>query len=302
MSGSILSGKPKFKGSMTALITPFKNGKFDEEAFKQLIDNQINEGTDGLIPVGTTGESPTLSHEEHEKVVEICVNQTSKRVPVIAGSGSNSTEEASKLASHAAKAGADAVLVVSPYYNKPTQNGLYYHFMKVADSAKIPLIVYDIPGRSIVKVSDETLVKLSENHEMIVGIKDATADLSRPPRLINLIGSGYSQLSGEDATALPYLASGGHGCISVTSNIAPGILAKMHDAWNSHDFKSAFDIHLKMIDLHDALFCESSPGPVKYAAKILNICESSTRLPLCEISNESKLKVENALKKLSLIK
>ena len=302
MSGSILSGKPKFKGSMTALITPFKNGKLDEEAFNKLIDNQINEGTDGLIPVGTTGESPTLSHEEHEKVVEICVNQTSGRVPVIAGSGSNSTEEASKLASHAGKAGADAVLVVSPYYNKPTQSGLYYHFMKVADAAKIPLIVYDIPGRSIVKVSDETLVKLSENHEMIIGIKDATADLSRPPRLINLIGSGYSQLSGEDATALPYLASGGNGCISVTSNIVPGILSKMHDAWNSNDFKSAFDIHLKMIDLHDALFCESSPGPVKYAAKILNICESSTRLPLCEISDESKLKVENALKKLSLIK
>ena len=302
MSGSILSGKPKFKGSMTALITPFKNGKLDEEAFNKLIDNQINEGTDGLIPVGTTGESPTLSHEEHEKVVEICVNQTSGRVPVIAGSGSNSTEEASKLAYHAAKAGADAVLVVSPYYNKPTQSGLYYHFMKVADAAKIPLIVYDIPGRSIVKVSDETLVKLSENHEMIIGIKDATADLSRPPRLINLIGSGYSQLSGEDATALPYLASGGNGCISVTSNIVPGILSKMHDAWNSNDFKSAFDIHLKMIDLHDALFCESSPGPVKYAAKILNICESSTRLPLCEISDESKLKVENALKKLSLIK
>ncbi len=301
MSGSILTGLPRFIGSMTALITPFKDGKIDEKSFEKIIDFQISNGTDGLIPVGTTGESPTLSHDEHERVVELCIQQTRGRIPIIAGAGSNSTEEASKLAKHAGKSGADAVLVVAPYYNKPTQTGLYEHFMNVADAAKIPLIIYDIPGRSIVKVLDETLVKLSENHELIVGIKDATADLSRPPRLINLIGSGYSQLSGEDATALPYLAAGGNGCISVSSNIVPGLLSQMHDAWNSNNYKVAFEIHLKLISLHDALFCESSPGPVKYAAGKLNLCKSDTRLPLTEISDESKLNVDKAIEKLSLI-
>ena len=286
---------------MTALITPFENGSLDVNSFKKIVNHQIENGTDGLIPVGTTGESPTLSHDEHQKVVEVCIQESSGRVPIIAGAGSNSTKEASKLASHAGKAGADAVLVVTPYYNKPTQSGLYSHFMSVADAAKIPLIVYDIPGRSIVPVHDNTLVKLCENHELISGIKDATADISRPPRLLRLIGSGFSQLSGEDATALPYLAAGGHGCISVSSNIAPKLLAEMHDAWNNSNYNKAFENHLKLINLHDAMFCESSPGPVKFAAEKLGLCKSEARLPIVEIEDTSKSRVIIALKECNLL-
>ena len=286
---------------MTALITPFENGSLDVNSFKKIVNHQIENGTDGLIPVGTTGESPTLSHDEHQKVVEVCIQESSGRVPIIAGAGSNSTKEASKLASHAGKAGADAVLVVTPYYNKPTQSGLYSHFMSVADAAKIPLIVYDIPGRSIVPVHDSTLVKLCENHELISGIKDATADISRPPRLLRLIGSGFSQLSGEDATALPYLAAGGHGCISVSSNIAPKLLAEMHDAWNNSNYNKAFENHLKLINLHDAMFCESSPGPVKFAAERLGLCKSEARLPIVEIEDKSKSRVITALKECNLV-
>ena len=286
---------------MTALITPFEDGSLDVNSFKKIVNHQIENGTDGLIPVGTTGESPTLSHDEHQKVVEVCIQESSGRVPIIAGAGSNSTKEASKLASHAGKAGADAVLVVTPYYNKPTQSGLYSHFMSVADAAKIPLIVYDIPGRSIIPVHDSTLVKLCENHELISGIKDATADISRPPRLLRLIGSGFSQLSGEDATALPYLAAGGHGCISVSSNIAPKLLAEMHDAWNSSNYNKAFENHLKLINLHDAMFCESSPGPVKFAAERLSLCKSEARLPIVEIDDTSKSRVIMALKECNLV-
>ena len=286
---------------MTALITPFENGGLDVNSFKKIVNHQIENGTDGLIPVGTTGESPTLSHDEHQKVVEVCIQESSGRVPIIAGAGSNSTKEASKLASHAGKAGADAVLVVTPYYNKPTQSGLYSHFMSVADAAKIPLIVYDIPGRSIVPVHDSTLVKLCENHELISGIKDATADISRPPRLLRLIGSGFSQLSGEDATALPYLAAGGHGCISVSSNIAPKLLAEMHDAWNNSNYNKAFENHLKLINLHDAMFCESSPGPVKFAAERLGLCKSEARQPIVEIEDTSKARVLKALKECNLV-
>jgi 4-hydroxy-tetrahydrodipicolinate synthase len=286
---------------MTALITPFENGILDIDSFKKIVNHQIDNGTDGLIPVGTTGESPTLSHDEHKKVVEVCIQESSGRVPIIAGAGSNSTKEASKLASHAGQAGADAVLVVTPYYNKPTQSGLYSHFMSVADAAKIPLIVYDIPGRSIVPVHDSTLVKLCENHELIFGIKDATADISRPPRLLRLIGSGFSQLSGEDATALPYLAAGGHGCISVSSNIAPKLLAEMHDAWNNSNYNKAFENHLKLINLHDAMFCESSPGPVKFAAEKLGLCKSEARLPIVEIEEISRARVLTALKECNLL-
>jgi len=299
--GSLRKEKPQFIGSMTALITPFENGILDVNSFKKIVNHQIENGTDGLIPVGTTGESPTLTHEEHQKVVEVCIQESSGRVPIIAGAGSNSTKEASKLASHAGKAGADAVLVVTPYYNKPTQSGLYSHFMSVADAAKIPLIIYDIPGRSIVPVHDSTLVKLCENHELISGIKDATADISRPPRLLRLIGRGFSQLSGEDATALPYLAAGGHGCISVSSNIAPKLLAEMHDAWNNSNYNKAFENHLKLINLHDAMFCESSPGPVKFAAERLGLCKSEARLPIVEIEDTSKARVITALKECSLL-
>ena len=212
---------PRFAGSCTALVTPFKNGAVDVDSFCKLVDFQIDNGTAGLVPVGTTGESPTLSHEEHDLVVELCIKQAAGRVPVIAGAGSNSTVEAVRLAEHAATAGADAVLIVSPYYNKPTQAGLYAHFAAVATAVDVPVIVYDIPGRSIVRVNDDTLARLASDFANISGIKDATADLVRPTAVQNLLGNDFTQFSGEDATALPYLAAGGHGCISVTAIIAP---------------------------------------------------------------------------------
>jgi len=285
-----------FNGSYTALITPFANGKVDEAAFRKLVDFQIENGTHGLVPVGTTGESPTLSHEEHDRVVEMCIEQAAGRVPVIAGAGSNSTAEAVRLAKHAAAAGADGVLIVSPYYNKPTQEGLYRHFTAVAEAVDVAVIVYDIPGRSIVRVSDDNLARMAQDFSNIAGIKDATTDVGRPPRITNAVGSGFAQLSGEDATTLPYLAGGGHGAISVTSNIAPRQMADMHNAWQAGDVATAQEINLRIIEVHDAMFCEASPGPVKYAAELLGICRAETRLPLCEIADASKARVEAALR------
>ena len=290
-----------FSGSCTALVTPFKNGQIDKEAFCKLVDWQIENGTAALIPVGTTGESPTLSHEEHDLVVELCVKQAVGRVPVIAGAGSNSTAEAVRLAQHGAAAGADAVLIVSPYYNKPTQEGLYQHFSAVAKAVSVPVIVYDIPGRSIVKVDDATMARLAADHANIKGIKDATADVGRPTRLRNLLGADFAQLSGEDATALPYLAAGGHGCISVTANIAPKLLSEMHAAWVANDIATAQSINERLMPLHDSMFCEASPGPVKYAAELLGICSAETRLPLCEIAPASKALVEAALRSAGLL-
>jgi 4-hydroxy-tetrahydrodipicolinate synthase len=286
---------PRFAGSCTALVTPFKNGAVDADSFCKLVDFQIDNGTAGLVPVGTTGESPTLSHEEHDLVVELCIKQAAGRVPVIAGAGSNSTAEAVRLAEHAATAGADAVLIVSPYYNKPTQAGLYAHFAAVAAAVDVPVIVYDIPGRSIVRVNDDTLARLASDFANISGVKDATADLVRPTAVQNLLGNDFTQLSGEDATALPYLAAGGHGCISVTANIAPKLLSEMHTAWWASDIKTAQAIHQKLLPLHDAMFCEASPGPVKYAASLLGICAAETRLPLCEIADSSKAQVKAGL-------
>ena len=286
---------PRFAGSCTALVTPFKNGAVDADSFCKLVDFQIDNGTAGLVPVGTTGESPTLSHEEHDLVVELCIKQAAGRVPVIAGAGSNSTVEAVRLAEHAATAGADAVLIVSPYYNKPTQAGLYAHFAAVAAAVDVPVIVYDIPGRSIVRVNDDTLARLASDFANISGIKDATADLIRPTAVQNLLGNDFTQLSGEDATALPYLAAGGHGCISVTANIAPKLLSEMHAAWWAGDIKTAQTIHQKLLPLHNAMFCEASPGPVKYAASLLGICAAETRLPLCEIADSSKAQVKAGL-------
>lgn len=286
---------PRFAGSCTALVTPFKNGAVDADSFCKLVDFQIDNGTAGLVPVGTTGESPTLSHEEHDLVVELCIKQAAGRVPVIAGAGSNSTAEAVRLAEHAATTGADAVLIVSPYYNKPTQAGLYAHFAAVAAAVDVPVIVYDIPGRSIVRVNDDTLARLASDFANISGIKDATADLVRPTAVQNLLGNDFTQLSGEDATALPYLAAGGHGCISVTANIAPKLLSEMHAAWWAGDIKTAQTIHQKLLPLHNAMFCEASPGPVKYAASLLGICAAETRLPLCEIADSSKAQVKAGL-------
>jgi 4-hydroxy-tetrahydrodipicolinate synthase len=289
-----------FHSSYTALLTPFKDNKVDYSSYKELIDFQINNGTHGLVPVGTTGESPTLSHDEHKKLIEVCIEQSNGRVPVIAGAGSNSTSEAVDFVKHACSAGADGLLVVTPYYNKPTQTGLLAHYNELIKHSSKPIIIYDIPGRSVIQMTDETMAKLAQN-QFIVGVKDATADLTRPTRLQNIIGDNFIQLSGEDGTALAYLAAGGHGCISVTANIAPNLLSRMHNAWKKGDINTAQEINKKLMPLHDALFCETSPGPLKYAASLLEICSSDARLPIVEIEEDSKLKVKDALKKTGLI-
>lgn len=293
-------GNPMFKGSLVALITPFDNGAVDEDAFRKLVDWQIGQGTHGLVPVGTTGESPTLSHDEHKRVVELCVEQTRGRVPVIAGCGSNSTAEAVDFTRHANAVGADAALHVTPYYNKPTQEGMYQHFKAVNDAVDLPVLIYNIPGRSIVDMSVPTMARLAKLPN-IVGVKDATADLVRPVQTRMAIGPDFSQLSGEDASVVPYLAQTGHGCISVTANVAPKALSELHEAWQKRDLDTVFAINERLQPLHAALFCESSPGPVKYAAKLLDLCNGSTRLPICEIAEESKRQVEDAMRHAGLI-
>ncbi len=283
-----------FRGSITALITPFNNGNLDEEAFRNLVEWQINEGTNGLVPVGTTGESPTLSHAEHKRVVELCVETANGRVPVIAGAGSNSTAEAIDLAKHAKEAGADAVLVVTPYYNKPTQEGLYRHFKAIDDSVDIPIIIYNIPGRSVIDMSVETMARLFELPN-IAGVKDATANLVRVSQQRAAMGPDFIQLSGEDATALAFNAHGGQGCISVTANIAPALCSEFQGACLEGDFSRALEIHDQLMPVHDALFVETSPAPVKYAAERLGLCKSDIRLPLAPISEASRKKVDDAL-------
>ena len=289
-----------FHSSYTALLTPFKDSKVDFDSYRKLIDFQIENGTHGLVPVGTTGESPTLSHDEHKKLVEVCIEQSNGRVPVIAGAGSNSTSEAVDFVKHGCDAGADGLLVVTPYYNKPTQSGLIAHYKELIKNSSKPIIIYDIPGRSVIQMTDNTMAELAKS-DIIVGVKDATADLARPTRLQNTIGDDFIQLSGEDGTALAYLAAGGHGCISVTANIAPNLLSRMHNAWRQGDISTAQDINKKIMPLHDALFCETSPGPLKYAASLLGICSSEARLPIVEIEEKSKESVKNALIKTGLI-
>ena len=295
-----MSGQPQFQGSYVALMTPFKNGVLDEAAFRKLVSWQIAEGTNGLIPVGTTGESPTLSHDEHKQVVEWCIDEAAGRVPIIAGAGSNSTDEAVDFVRHASKAGADAVLVVTPYYNKPTQAGLLRHYETIADASDVPVIIYDIPGRSVVSMAVDTMVKLAD-HPNIAGVKDSSQDLSRPTELGNRIAGGFSMLSGEDGTALPFLAAGGHGCISVTANIAPRLLAEMHAAWQAGDIATAMAINARLMPLHAAMFCESSPGPVKYAASLMGLCGEDMRLPMTDIDASSKTKVKQAMRDAGLI-
>ncbi len=283
-----------FKGSFTALITPFKNGKVDDQAFTRLVEWQIDEGTHGLVPVGTTGECPTLSHDEHKHVVELCVKVARKRVPVIAGAGSNSTAEAIDFTRHAQKAGADAVLHVTGYYNKPTQEGLYQHFKAIGDAVDIPIFLYNVPPRTIVDISVATIGRCAKLKN-VVGIKDATANVSRVTLQRLACGNDFVQLSGEDATALGFNVHGGHGCISVTSNVAPRLCAEFQTACMKGDWKTAREIQDRLMPLHDALFCETSPGPVKYAASRLGICSAETRLPLVPIAEESKKKVDAAL-------
>jgi 4-hydroxy-tetrahydrodipicolinate synthase len=290
-----------FHGSMTALVTTMReDGAVDEEAFKRFVDWQIAQGTQGLIPVGTTGESPTLSHDEHRRVVEIAIKAAGGRVPVIAGAGSNSTAEAISLARHAKSAGADAVLVVTPYYNKPTQDGLFAHYSAIADAVDIPLIIYNIPGRSVIDMSVETMARLAR-HKTIVGVKDATANLTRPLHTSRACGEDFVQLSGEDHTVVSYLAAGGHGCISVTANIAPRLCAELHAAWARGDAAGAMAIQARLVPLHDAMFAESNPGPVKYALSRLGFGANAVRLPLVTISAATAAKVDAAMREVGLI-
>ena len=287
--------KIMFKGSFVALITPFIDGKFDEKTFRNFVEWQVSEGTNGLVPVGTTGESPTLSHKEHMRVVEVCVEVADGRVPVIAGAGSNSTEEAILLSQHAKSAGADAALVVTPYYNKPTQEGMFHHYEAVQRHGDLPVIIYNIPARSVVDMSVETMARLSKLPN-IVGVKDATSDLNRPILTSAACGQDFCQLSGEDGTAIPFNAGGGHGCISVTGNIAPRLCAEMQSAWFDGNIGRAMELQSILMPIHSAMFCETSPGPVKYAAELLGLGSAYARLPIWEIDDDSKNKVEKALK------
>jgi 4-hydroxy-tetrahydrodipicolinate synthase len=289
-----------FQGSIPALITPFKNDQIDEQAFQDHVEWQIEQGSDALVPVGTTGESPTLSHQEHHRVVELCLEAAKGRVPVIAGTGSNNTAEAISLQKHAKKAGASAGLVVTPYYNKPTQAGLIAHFKAIHDAVDLPIIIYNIPGRSVIDMSVETMAELSRLPN-IVGVKDATGDLARPLNTYLACADDFCQLSGEDATAVQFLSAGGRGCISVTANIAPKLCADMQRAWREGDTKTAMDIQFKLLPLHNAMFCESNPGPVKYAAELLGRCSSKTRLPMVELAENSKERVRKALADLDMI-
>lgn len=288
-----------FKGSFTALITPFRNGSVDEDAFRRLVEWQIAQGTHGLVPVGTTGESPTLNHEEHRRVVELCIETAAGRVPVIAGAGSNSTAEAMDLTRHAKSAGADGVLVVTPYYNKPTQSGLYAHYEAINAAADIPIIIYNIPGRSVVDMSVETMTRLFELPN-IVGVKDATADLARASQQRVAMGPEFNLLTGEDASALGFMAHGGHGAISVTANIAPKLCSDFQNACLAGDFAKALEIQDRLMPVHDAMFVESNPGPVKYAAWRLGLCEADTRLPLAPISDATRKVVDEALERAGL--
>ena len=290
-----------FQGSLVALITPMRDdGALDEAALARFVAWQIAEGTAGLVPVGTTGESPTLTHDEHRRVVEITVEVAQKRVPVIAGAGSNSTAEAIDLARHARRAGADAALVVTPYYNKPTQEGLFLHYTAIADAADIPIIIYNIPGRSVIDMSVATMARLAR-HRNIIGVKDATANLTRPLHTSRACGAGFCQLSGEDHTALAFLAAGGVGCISVTGNIAPRLCSTMHREWQAGHHAEAMRIQTRLVPLHDAMFAETSPAPVKYGASLLGLTSAQCRLPLAPCSAATQAQVRAAMVETGLL-
>ena len=295
-----MAAKTSFRGSFTALVTPFKNGSVDEQAFRGLVEWQIAEGTNGLVPVGTTGESPTLSHAEHNHVVEWCIDQAKGRVPVIAGAGSNSTREAIELSQHAEKAGADAVLIVTPYYNKPTQEGLYQHYKAINDAIGIPIIIYNIPGRSVIDMSVETMKRLFELKN-IAGVKDATANMVRVSDQRAELGADFNQLSGEDATALGFMAHGGDGCISVTSNVAPRLCAEFQGACLRGDYAEALRLQDKLMPLHHGLFVETNPAPAKYALSVLGKCAETVRLPMVPVSEKTRKVVRDAMVHAGLI-
>ena len=292
-----------FKGSNVALVTPFKNNKLDEENYIKLINFHLENGTNGLVPAGTTGESPTLSHIEHEKVIELCIKEAKGRIPVIAGTGSNSTDEAISLTKHAEKAGADGALVVTPYYNKPTQEGLYQHYKALNDNCGIPIIIYNIPGRSVVDMSVDTMARLFELKN-IVGVKDATGDLNRVNEQKEKMGSEFIQLTGEDGNAFEFNKRGGVGCISVTANVAPKLcsdMQKFSKSTSDNEIKEAERIDNILQPLHKSLFIESNPSPVKFAAKLLNLCDDEVRLPLVKITTKTQQEVKKALNNAKLI-
>jgi len=289
-----MSKRAKFHGSMPALVTPFKDGKFDEPAFRALVDWQISCGSHGLVPVGTTGESPTLSHEEHRRVVSACIDEARGRLPVIAGAGSNNTVEAIDLARHAEKAGADAVLIVTPYYNKPTQEGLYHHFRAINDAIGIPILIYNIPPRSVVDMSVETMKRLYELKN-IVGVKDATADVGRISRQRHAMGPEFIQLSGEDMTALAAMAAGGHGCISVTANVVPDACSQLMEAALKGDFSAALHLQDRLTPLHAAIFVEPGVSGAKYALSLLGRVENELRSPLLPVSKPTEGVIRRAM-------
>ena len=293
-----------FKGSIVALITPFKNNLLDEDKYVSLIHHHIANGTRGVVPAGTTGESPTLNNDEHKRVIEIAVKESKGKIPVIAGSGSNSTEEAVNLSKHAEKAGADALLIVTPYYNKPTQEGLYQHYKLINDNVGIPIIIYNIPPRSVIDMSVDTMARLFELKN-IAGVKDATADLERVDKQMKKMGPEFIQLSGEDATALEFNMRGGTGCISVTANVAAKLCSDFQDASlaknNNNLLSKAKEINEKLMPLHKALFIESNPSPVKYAASLLNLSSEEVRLPLVKLTENTKKEVQKALKIANLL-
>ncbi|MBT5186506.1 MAG: 4-hydroxy-tetrahydrodipicolinate synthase [Kordiimonadaceae bacterium] len=284
-----------FSGSLPALITPFENREVDIDAFRKFVNWQIEQGSNGVVPCGTTGESPTLTHEEHQLVTQTCIEEVAGRVPVLAGCGSNSTREAISLTSHAKKAGADGALVVTPYYNKPSQEGMFQHFKAINDAVNIPIIIYNIPGRSVVDMSVETMDRCYRELGNVIGVKDATGNLARVPLQRMASGSDFIQLSGEDQTALAFNAHGGAGCISVTANVAPKLVSDFQKASLNGDFVAALTIQDKLTALHDVMFIEPSPGPVKYAGELLGLCKADLRLPLTPISEETKAKMRTAL-------
>lgn len=284
-----------FKGSITALVTPFRDGKVDEAAFRSLVEWQVEEGSHGIVPCGTTGESPTLSHAEHKRLVELAIDVAGRRVPVIAGAGSNSTEEAIDFALHAQVAGADALLIVAPYYNKPTQEGLYRHFRAIDAAVSLPILVYNIPGRSVVDVAVDTLARIYRDCRNVVGVKDATANLLRPSLERMACGADFNLLSGEDGTALGYMAHGGHGCISVTANVAPRLCAEFQAACLAGDFRRALETQDRLMPLHRALFLETNPAGPKYALWRLGRMERDVRLPLVTVSNAVEAEIDAAM-------
>lgn len=283
-----------FKGSIPALITPFKEGEIDWAAFENFVEWQVTQGSHGVVPCGTTGESPTLSHEEHNAIIERCVDVVKGRIPVIAGTGSNSTREAIRLTQHAEKAKADAALVIAPYYNKPTQDGMYEHFRAIHDESDIPIILYNVPGRCVADMSNELVGRLAQLPR-IVGIKDASGDLSRPLEITRLAGKEFCQISGDDITAAAHLAQGGVGVISVIANIVPAMVAQMQNAWVDGDMNRFNNLRDKLGPLSDDAFCESSPSPIKYAASVLGICEQTVRRPLLPATENARTLIDAAM-------